>query len=51
MVIGDKKGGGTTKMLAQDSTLLKRLERIVEMPVDLIHVIRDPYDNISTMAR
>ena len=50
-VIGDKKGGGTTKMLAQDSTLLKRLERIVEMPVDLIHVIRDPYDNISTMAR
>ena len=38
-------------MLAQDSTLLKRLERIVEMPVDLIHVIRDPYDNISTMAR
>lgn len=50
-VIGDKKGGGTTKMLAQDSTLLKRLERIVEMPIDLIHVIRDPYDNISTMAR
>ncbi len=50
-VIGDKKGGGTTKMLAQDSTLLKRFEKIVEMPIDLIHVIRDPYDNISTMAR
>jgi len=50
-VIGDKKGGGTTKMLAEDRTLLEKLERIVEMPVDLIHVIRDPYDNISTMAR
>lgn len=49
--IGDKKGGGTTKLLAQDSMLLERLERIVEMPIDLIHVIRDPYDNISTMAR
>ena len=50
-VIGDKKGGGTTKLLADDMSLLEKLEGVVEMPVVLIHVIRDPYDNIATMSR
>ena len=50
-VIGDKKGGGTTKILARDPTLIMRLQEEVLLPVQLIHVIRNPYDNIATMAR
>jgi hypothetical protein len=50
-VIGDKKGGATTKILSRDPNLLRRLQEEVELPLFLIHVIRDPYDNISTMAR
>ena len=50
-VIGDKKGGGTAKLLGHDRSLLEKLEGVVEMPVVLIHVIRDPFDNIATMSR
>lgn len=50
-VIGDKKGGGTTKTLFRDPTLLARLQEEVGLPLHLIHVVRDPYDNIATMAR
>ncbi|HEY3248762.1 MAG TPA: sulfotransferase [bacterium] len=50
-VIGDKKGGGTTKALRRSPQLLDRLAAVVGVPVRFIHVIRNPYDNISTMAR
>lgn len=50
-VIGDKKGGGATKTLSRDPTLLRRLQEEVVLPIHLIHVIRNPYDNIATMAR
>lgn len=50
-VIGDKKGGGSTARLRQDPDLLNRLHRVVEVPVDVIHVKRHPLDNISTQAR
>ena len=50
-VIGDKKGGGATKILSRDPTLLRRLQEEVVLPIHLIHVIRNPYDNIATMAR
>ncbi len=50
-VIGDKKGGGTTKSLRRSPELLDRLRSVVVVPVRFIHVIRNPYDNISTMAR
>ncbi|MDP7649955.1 MAG: hypothetical protein QF834_07190 [Candidatus Thalassarchaeaceae archaeon] len=50
-VIGDKKGGGTTKIIAQDQRLLRNLQNVVDLPIFLIHVIRNPYDNIATMAR
>ncbi len=50
-VIGDKKGGGTTKILAERPYLLEGLREEVGLPLHLIHVVRDPYDNIATMAR
>lgn len=48
-VIGDKKGGQSTLMLSLYPGLLQRLQRTINTPIRLIHVIRNPYDNITTM--
>ena len=50
-VIGDKKGGKTTERLGARPDLLERLRRGAAVPVRLVHVVRSPYDNITTMAR
>lgn len=50
-VIGDKQGGGTALRLRARPYLLDRLRRTVEVPVKLVHIVRNPYDNISTIAR
>ena len=50
-VIGDKKGGVTTRHLRNDPALLDRVQRFVELPVRFVHVVRNPFDNIATMSR
>jgi hypothetical protein len=50
-VVGDKKGGVSTARLKKDPGLLDKLRRTVRVPVKLIHVIRNPFDNLSTMVR
>lgn len=50
-VIGDKKGGGSSQLLAEKPELLDRLIDTVRLPIRTIHVIRNPYDNIATMSR
>ena len=50
-IIGDKKGGATTFMLEQHPELIDRLKRTVGTDVRLIHVVRNPYDNIATMSK
>ena len=50
-VIGDKKGGRSTRRLADVPSLLARLQRTVGVPVRFIHVTRNPFDNIATMLR
>lgn len=50
-VIGDKKGGVSTRRLRARPELLQRLAETVGLPVKVIHVVRNPYDNISTMAK
>jgi hypothetical protein len=49
-VIGDKRGGDTSRRLARDFSLLDRLRRRVGLPLKVIHVVRNPYDNIATMC-
>lgn len=49
-VIGDKRGESSTNLLHDDPALLERLRHTVDVPVKLIHVVRNPYDNITTMA-
>jgi hypothetical protein len=50
-VIGDKKSGITSLRLARDSGLLDRLRLKVGVPLRFIHHVRNPYDNIATMAK
>jgi hypothetical protein len=50
-VVGDKRGRRTTARLAERPELLDRLGAAVQVPVSVVHVIRDPIDNISTMWR
>lgn len=49
-VLGDKKGGESARRLASTPELLGRLQRTVGVPVHVVHVVRNPFDNIATMA-
>jgi hypothetical protein len=51
MVLGDKRGRATTARLADRPELLDRLAAAVDVPVSVVHVARDPFDNIATMWR
>ena len=50
-MIGDKKGGKSTLRLGERPELLDRLAATVAVPVKIIQVVRNPYDNIATMHR
>jgi hypothetical protein len=48
LVIGDKRGAGSSLRLANKPHLLDRLRRTVAVPVRIIHHVRNPYDTIAT---
>ena len=51
-VMGAKKGGTTTRQLTrklQGMKVLNEIQQVLKIPIKYIHVIRNPYDNISTM--
>ncbi len=50
-VIGDKKGGISTEILWERPDLLKEMMKRWNIRIKFIHVIRNPYDVISSMAR
>ncbi len=50
-VIGDKKGGASSLQLMRDPQLLDRLQAVVPVPIRFVHVIRNPFDTIATIAR
>jgi hypothetical protein len=50
-VIGDKRGGTTIRKLAVRPQLLGRLRRVVRLPLRVIHVVRNPFDNVATISR
>jgi hypothetical protein len=50
-VIGDKKASRSTLWLGYDPTLLDALAATVRLPMHLFHIVRNPFDNITTMAR
>jgi hypothetical protein len=49
-VVGDSRAGWTVQRLTADPALLGRLEETMRpLTVRFIHVVRNPFDNISTM--
>lgn len=51
LVIGDKKGEGTTLKIEDSPLFLQRLRKIINVKIKFIHIIRNPYDNITTMSK
>jgi hypothetical protein len=49
-VIGDKKGGQSTRRLREAPERLDGLRRTVGVPLRVVHVIRNPFDNIASMS-
>lgn len=50
-VIGDKRGGAVTRALAAHPDLLERVRGLTRVPLRLVHVVRDPLDNVAAIAR
>lgn len=48
-VIGDKKGGRSTRRMLATPGLIGRVRRAVGVRIRFVHVTRNPYDNIATM--
>jgi hypothetical protein len=49
-VIGDCRGGKTSRRLAKDPDAAERFAEIMHLPLRFVHVVRNPYDNIATLA-
>jgi hypothetical protein len=53
-IIGDNSGWSTVEVFKRDTQkfvdIYKQLKRTVQIPIDVIHVIRNPYDNIASMV-
>jgi hypothetical protein len=49
-VIGDKRGGAMTRALGANPDLLARTRKLVGVPVRLVHVVRNPFDNIAAIS-
>lgn len=49
-VIGDKKGGATNRLLSDNIDNIKLLEKL-NCDIKIIHVIRNPFDNIISRAQ
>ena len=50
-VVGDKRANGTLRMLRRYPHLLDRARARLRLPLRLLHVVRNPFDNIATIAR
>ena len=49
-VIGDKKGGRTSLLLREDPSLLDKFVATLNgLPLKMLHVTRNPFDNIATI--
>ena len=52
-IIGDNSGWSTVEVFKRDKQkfvdVYNQLKTTVQIPIDVIHVIRNPYDNIATM--
>jgi len=50
-VLGDKRARSTALLIARHPGLLDRIRRVVKVPLRVVHITRNPFDNIVTEAR
>lgn len=50
-VIGDKRGNRTSQWLRKYPDMLWQMKELIGLPVQFVHVTRNPFDNIATMAK
>jgi len=50
-VIGDKGGGWVSQSLRNHPELLSRILEVVRVPIRLVHVVRNPFDNIAAISQ
>jgi Sulfotransferase family len=50
-VIGDKHAGRAARRLRDDPALLDRLRTLASVPIRVLHIARNPFDNIASIAR
>ena len=51
LVIGDKKAAQSSELIRKHPGLLAKLQRTVDVPVRMIHLVRDPYNVIRTIHK
>lgn len=49
-LIGDKRGGSVTRAIADHPDFLERVRSLVGVPLRLLHVVRNPFDNIGAIS-
>jgi hypothetical protein len=49
-VIGDKRGGLLARAIGEHPDLLDRFRALVGVPLRLIHVVRNPFDNVAAIS-
>ena len=50
-VVGDKEGAGSAHACERNPRAIDELREIVGVPIRLIHHMRNPFDNITSMSR
>lgn len=49
-VIGDKSGGESVRRLAANPSQLRAFADFIDLPIRLIHVVRDPFDSVARLS-
>ena len=49
--MGDKHAGRAIRRLHADPDLLDRVRALVGVPIRVLHLVRNPFDNIVSIAR
>jgi Sulfotransferase family len=49
-VVGDANSGKSTPRIGADPAVVERAERHLGVPIKLVHIVRNPYDNIATLS-
>lgn len=50
-VIGDKRGGLVARWLLEHPEFLTQVRSVVRVPLRLVHIVRNPYDNIAAISK